>query len=76
MRMVGGALAAMPICYPRCRQFERIAQACIERIEVDVPYKVPPVQFGFAEEKVDPIFFDDLNALCESERARLGYCDG
>lgn len=26
--------------------------------------------------RVDPLHVDDINALCESERARLGHCDG
>ena len=55
---------------------DRPDDARIERVEVDVPYKVLPVQFGFTGEKVDPIFYDDINALCESERARLGHCEG
>jgi hypothetical protein len=55
---------------------DRPDDARIERVEVDVPYKVLPVQFGFTGEKVDPIFYDDINALCESERVRLGHCEG
>lgn len=41
-----------------------------------MPYKVLPVQFRPMDEKVDPLHVDDINALCESERARLGHCDG
>lgn len=50
--------------------------AQVDPVVVIVPYKVLPVQFQYAQEKVDPLHVDSINALCESERARLGSCDG